>query len=323
MTNKKKELVIVREFDAPKEVVFKAFSNAEALAEWWGPADFTTTVLKFDFKPKGVFHYRMNAPKPMWGRLAYEKIEEPDLLEFTSSFADANGEIIRAPIAPKWPLEIYNRFQFSEKNGRTILKMTAYPINPSQEDFDTFVSMEPNVQKGFKSSFDQLDIYINAQFKMRKELKTGTASRTSTYLNFPGNTEAAFNFYKSVFGGEFHGKGIQRLGDIPPQAEHPPVADNLKKLILHVELPILGGHILMGTDAPEEMGFKVNFGNNSHICLEPETKEETKKLFDALSAGGIVTMPLADMFLGTYFGYYGSCTDKFGVTWMFNYITQE
>jgi PhnB protein len=71
----------------------------------------------------------------------------------------------------------------------------------------------------------------------------------------------------------------------------------------------------MGTDAPESMGFHVNFGNNSHINLQPDTRKETKELFDKLSAGGKVTMDLQDMFWGDY---YGSCTDKFGVQWMFN-----
>jgi len=143
-------------------------------------------------------------------------------------------------------------------------------------------------------------------------------SRVSTYLNFARNTEEAFNFYKSVFGGDFGAMGIARLKDIPAQEGMPPLAEADKNLVLHVELPILGGHVLMGTDAPESMGFTMNFGNNMHINLEPGTRAETKKLFDALSAGGKVTMELQDMFLGTYFAYYGSCTDKFGVQWMFN-----
>jgi len=95
----------------------------------------------------------------------------------------------------------------------------------------------------------------------------------------------------------------------------PPLAKEDKNLIMHIELPILGGHILMGTDAPESMGFDVKFGNNMHICLDPDTRAETKKLFDALSAGGKVTMDLQVMFWGAY---YGRCTDKYGVQWMFN-----
>jgi PhnB protein len=140
-------------------------------------------------------------------------------------------------------------------------------------------------------------------------------ARTNTYLNFPRNTEEAFNFYKSVFGGEFTGGGIGRFKDVPPAEGMPALAEEDKNLIMHIELPITGGHVLMGTDAPESMGFNVNFGNNVYISLEPDTRDETKRLFDALSEGGKVTMDLQDAFWGAY---YGSCTDKFGVHWMFN-----
>jgi PhnB protein len=145
-------------------------------------------------------------------------------------------------------------------------------------------------------------------------------ARTSTYLNFARNTEEAFNFYKSVFGGQFGGTGVHRFGEVPSAEGMPPMPEEDKNLVMHIELPIVGGHVLMGTDAPESMGFKVNFGNNIYINLEPDTREETKKLFDALSAGGKITMELQDMFWGAYFG---SCTDKFGVQWMFNCQTNR
>ena len=137
----------------------------------------------------------------------------------------------------------------------------------------------------------------------------------STYLNFPRNTEEAFLFYKSVFGGEFSGEGIMRMGSFPPPEGMPPMAEEDKILVMHVALPILGGHELMGTDAPESMGFTVTKGNNIYISLSPNTRAETKQLFDALSANGEVTSELQDMFWGSYFG---SCTDKFGVQWMFD-----
>jgi PhnB protein len=140
-------------------------------------------------------------------------------------------------------------------------------------------------------------------------------ARVSTYLNFPDYTEKAFNFYKSVFGGEFTAPGIRRFGDMPPMEGMPPVSDELKNLVMHVELPITGGHILMGTDAPAQLGFTVNFGNNVYINLDIDTKEETNRLFAALSEGGKVEMELQNMFWGAYFG---SCADKFGVKWMFN-----
>jgi PhnB protein len=135
-----------------------------------------------------------------------------------------------------------------------------------------------------------------------------------TYLNFSRETEAAFNFYKSVFGGEFIGE-IMRFSQVPPQEGAPAMAEEDKNLVMHVGLPILNGHLLMGTDAPESMGFTVRMGNNSYICLSPDTRVETKRLFDALSAGGKIEMELQDMFWGSY---YGICADKFGVQWMFD-----
>jgi len=144
-------------------------------------------------------------------------------------------------------------------------------------------------------------------------------ARVSTYLNFPNNTEEAFNFYRSVFGGEFMG-GVYRFSEVPPAEGQPPMNESDKNLVMHVALEILGGHVLMGTDAPESMGFTVNFGNNVYINLEPDTKEQTQELFNKLSDGGKVEMELQDMFWGAY---YGSCKDKYGVQWMFNCNEQK
>ncbi len=138
-------------------------------------------------------------------------------------------------------------------------------------------------------------------------------ANVSTYLNFVKETEQAFNFYKSVFGGEFEG-GIARFKDIPRSAEMPPLSEADGNLVMHVCLPILGGHRLMGTDAPESMGFRVNQGNNVYLMLQIDTREETKRFFSALSEGGRVEQELKEMFWGDY---YGSCRDKFGVHWMF------
>lgn len=138
-------------------------------------------------------------------------------------------------------------------------------------------------------------------------------AKVSTYLNFNRTTEAAFNFYQTVFGTEFSAP-IHRMGDVPSDPDHP-LAANDKNLVMHVALPILGGHVIMGTDVPESMGFKLKQGNNVYINLEPDTRTETNRLFKLLSDGGKVEMPLTDMFWGAYFG---SLTDKFGTQWMFN-----
>ncbi len=139
-------------------------------------------------------------------------------------------------------------------------------------------------------------------------------ARLSTYLNSPRSTEAAFSFYKSVFETDFSAP-ITRFKDIPPHPGQPPLAEADKNLVMHVELPVLGGHVLMGTDAPESMGFTVTPGNNMYINLEPDTRIETERLFNALSEGGKVEMTLQEMFWG---GYFGSLVDRFGIRWMFN-----
>jgi PhnB protein len=138
-------------------------------------------------------------------------------------------------------------------------------------------------------------------------------AQTSTYLNFNGTTEAAFTFYKSVFGTEFD--GLMRMGDVPPQEGQPELSDEDKQLIMNVQLPILGGHLLMGTDATESMGFTLNQGNNVYICLQPDTREDGDALFAALSEGGEVEMSMTDMFWGDYFG---SLADQYGIRWMIN-----
>ena len=139
-------------------------------------------------------------------------------------------------------------------------------------------------------------------------------SRVSTYLNFNGNTEEAFLFYQSVFKSEFL-TPIMRFSDAPPSPGQPPMPPSQAKMIMHVALPILGGHVIMGTDAPEAMGHKLDVGNNVYLNLEPDTRAETDQLFAALQAGGKIEEKLQEMFWGAY---WGCLTDRFGIKWMFN-----
>jgi PhnB protein len=133
------------------------------------------------------------------------------------------------------------------------------------------------------------------------------------YLNFNNTTEEVFTFYKSVFGGEF--SMVMRFKDIPAEYRGPAHEDNK---IMHISLPV-GGNMLMGSDVPEAMG-KIVEGNNFQLSLTPSSKEEADKLFNALSAGGKVTMPMSDSFWGAYFGM---CVDKFGINWMINFDANQ
>jgi PhnB protein len=134
------------------------------------------------------------------------------------------------------------------------------------------------------------------------------------YLNFAGNTEEAFNFYKSVFGGEF--SSLVRFKDTP-EASKVPAKE--QEMLMHVSLPIGKGNILMGTDALESMGHKLTLGTNFSLCVSAESEAEADKLFAGISAGGNITVPIARMFWGAYFGM---CFDKFGIQWMISFDEQ-
>jgi PhnB protein len=138
----------------------------------------------------------------------------------------------------------------------------------------------------------------------------------STYLNFKGNAEEAFDFYRTVFGTDYQGP-IQRMGDAPADPNGPKLSEAEKQMVMHVELPILAGHVIMATDMLESMNQELRIGNNTTINLEPDTLEETRRLFDALSEGSSQCAPLAEMFWGAT---WGSCLDRFGVRWMFNFV---
>jgi PhnB protein len=143
-------------------------------------------------------------------------------------------------------------------------------------------------------------------------------AKVSIYLNFQGNTAEAFNFYKSVFNTEFAAP-IMRMKDMPPQEGAPKLPENEMDAVMHVALPILGGTMLMGTDMLESMGHKLIVGNNVTLNLEPDTKEETDRLFKLLSEGGSDIAPMRQEF----WGYWGCCLDRFGVRWMFNLADQK
>ena len=131
------------------------------------------------------------------------------------------------------------------------------------------------------------------------------------YLNFKGNTEEAFNFYKSVFGGEF--TALQRFKDTP---EADRVPDHEKDKIMHIALPLGNGTTLMATDALESMGHHVTAGTNFHLSVDADSEDESKELFKALSKEGEISIPMEKMFWGAYFGM---CRDRFGVQWMVSY----
>jgi PhnB protein len=140
----------------------------------------------------------------------------------------------------------------------------------------------------------------------------------NVYLTFNGNCEEAFHFYKSVFGGEF--PYIGRFKDMPPQPGQPPIPDEMGNRIMHVSLPVSKETMIMGSDTGGEWAKDFKQGNNFSISINAASKEEADKLFNSLSAGGKVTMPMNNTFWGDYFGMF---TDKFGINWMVSFALQQ
>lgn len=139
----------------------------------------------------------------------------------------------------------------------------------------------------------------------------------SIYLNFAGNAEEAFNTYRKIFKNEFSAQ-IMRMGDMPGHPGMPPLSEADKQKVMHVALPILGGVQIMATDMLESMGHKLIEGNNVTISLNPDTKEEADRLYTELSQGGADGVAPHDEF----WGYWGTCKDRFGIRWMFNITNQ-
>lgn len=156
------ELVLTHEFNAPKQLVFEAFSNAAALTQWWGPAGYKNAVVSFEFKKGGLFHYKMeNNGQINYGRCIFGNIQPFDLLEYTISFADEKANPIKAPFDIQLPIEIFYTLLFTEKNGKTTISLTGKAVNPTREQMEGFNAINSNMQEGTKAMFDILTIYLD------------------------------------------------------------------------------------------------------------------------------------------------------------------
>jgi PhnB protein len=143
-------------------------------------------------------------------------------------------------------------------------------------------------------------------------------NKVNVYLNFNGNCEEAFNFYKSVFGGEF--PYIGRFKDMPPQEGMPPIPVEMEDRIMHVSLPISEETCIMGSDTGGEWAPNFIQGNNFSISVNTDSKEEADRLFNGLSENGKIIMPLNNTFWGDYFGMF---SDQFGINWMISFATNQ
>lgn len=158
-TNKK--FSITRTFKAPKQLVFDAFSNAEALAEWWGPVGMTIDVIRLDFRPGGIFHYKMTGEHSSYGVMRYKEIDNPNSITWINSFANEKGETIKPPFEGlDFPEEVLNKVTLDEKNGITTLIITSEPFNASEKEIGVFHSITESMTQGFGGTMDQLERYL-------------------------------------------------------------------------------------------------------------------------------------------------------------------
>ena len=157
------DFVITRVLDAPRELVWQAWTERERLAKWWGPKGCNTEVVKLELRPQGIFHYRMNFPNGdvMWGKFTYREIVAPERLVHVDSFCDENENITRAPFSELFPLEILNTLTLSEENGKTRLTLRGAPINATPEEQEFCTGMQASMQQGFGGTFDQLVEYLS------------------------------------------------------------------------------------------------------------------------------------------------------------------
>lgn len=161
-----KELVITRVLQAPRELVFKVWSEAEHLKHWWGPKGFDIHVHGMDFRPGGYFHYSMNAADggQMWGKFLYKEIQAPERILWHNCFSDEAGNIVRSPFSELIPLEIRNEVVFTDNNdGTTTMTICGGPFNATEEERSFFEGMFESMQQGFGGTFDQLEQYLAEQ----------------------------------------------------------------------------------------------------------------------------------------------------------------
>lgn len=159
----KNELVIVREFNAPRELVFDTCSKPEHLSKWWGPKGAKISILKSDIRVGGTFHYELASPEStMWGRFVYQEIIRPEKIVFVSSFADKTGNIVPAPFPIKFPMEILNIWTLTEHGGKTTIRLSGEPINATKEEFESYTNLFSSMEQGFGGTFDQLDEHLKS-----------------------------------------------------------------------------------------------------------------------------------------------------------------
>jgi uncharacterized protein YndB with AHSA1/START domain len=161
-TVREPELVITRDFDAPRELVWLVLTEAEHLQHWFGPRGHTVDVVSLDLRPGGLFHYSMRTRggQLMWGRFIYHEIVPPERLVYVNAFADADGNAVRNPYNADWPLEMLITWALTEEDGRTTFTVRAVPYHATEAERKAFADGFPSVRAGWAGTLDVLADYL-------------------------------------------------------------------------------------------------------------------------------------------------------------------
>lgn len=156
------EFVIARAFNAPRELVWRAWTEREQLMQWFGPQGYTMFYARLDLHPGGLFHYALRSPDghEMWGKWTFREIVAPERLILVSSFSDAQGGLTRHPMSPNWPLETLSTITFEDQGGSTMITICWAPLNATEAECKTFAEAHSGMRQGWGGTFERLDAYL-------------------------------------------------------------------------------------------------------------------------------------------------------------------
>ena len=279
-----RQILSSRIIQAPREVLFRAFTDPALLAQWWGPKGFTNTFETFDLRPGGQWKFIMHGPN---GK------DHPNLSEFVE-IREPERIVFNHLVAPLFQMTI--GFEAVETGTRFSFQMQF-------ERAEEYENVKRYVPEANEQNFDRLEALLQKQNKQNQRYMT----QISPYLNFNGNCREAMNFYKETLGGELH---LMTVNETPIAAQCPGA---MQDQIMHAHLAGEGFSV-MGSDMLSGDGYQP--GNNFSLTVNCQTEDQIHSLFDKLSEGGQVVEPLREQFWGALFGM---LADKYGTRWMLNY----
>jgi uncharacterized protein YndB with AHSA1/START domain len=169
MDAKNNPFIISRTVNAPRELVWDAYTKPEHLKRWFGPKGFTMPTCNMDFRPGGIFHYCMRSAdgQEMWGKWTFHEIVRPEKLVTTTSFSDASGGVARHPMAPTWPLETMGTTTFTELDGKTTIRLEWTTVNATETEQKAFDASHASMNMGWSGTFEQLEAFLAEEMKGR------------------------------------------------------------------------------------------------------------------------------------------------------------